>query len=404
MGGWLDKKTGKIHLDIAERVPRDQAEKLGRERGELAGFDLDALEEMRWDTPKAPKVTVGEPALPPAPKIVQPTAEEVRGFGLGGYTPEQVPLEYYFGRGTPPTEMMLAYQMSREAFDPRGPYKQFLEKGRKFGSSSPWYTSTKDIYRDAADEIGEAAAADRVNRLLGGFMPASTARSAPPSNLQRAFMWQHLADRGLITPEMLETHAIELANPFGHFAQTTAHQPALARFLRTGKIDPEINPKPASFGQNLTGNQKPGTFDTVMSRIAAAIEPGLIGRFLQEKPIINKKTGRITGFDYSPKDWAYEPMERGLADAADEARALGLLDDVPPEIAATGPYQSIGWHGATGSAEYGSMSDVWRALRKEAATIWGVSEAEANRRIWKEGKVPLLPEGVKPLVGLTPFD
>jgi hypothetical protein len=452
IGGWKDK-DGTIYLDVSERVPRDKAEKLGRERGELAGYDLDSGETLAWDQatrvrdmpdshfdpevgsdfgaglldyapgkatanpfpdqtrPLTPKVSVGEPPKPKKPKIVKPPVRPLvtatqgeQGFGLGGFTPEQKPMSYYFGRGTPPEEIQLAHMMSREAFDPRGPFREFLEKGRKYPKSAPWYTSTKDIYRDAADEIGEAAAAERVNALLGGFMPASTARSSPPSNLRRAFMWQHLAREGKINPEMLEQNAIELAEPFGHFAQTTAHQPALAHYLRHGFLNPETNPKPASFGANLTGNQEVGTFDTVMSRILASLEPGTIGRFLTEKPIFNKKTGKITGYDYSPKDWAYEPLERGLADAAHEARGMGLLDDVPPELGPTAPYQSIGWHGATGSAEYGGMDDVWRALRKEAAKVWGVSEAEANRRIWKGGMVPGLPEGVEPLRGLTRFE
>jgi hypothetical protein len=284
---------------------------------------------------------------------------------------------------------MDAYMMSREAFDARGPYSKYLDAGRTYAGAAPWY-DTRKIYQAAADELGPEEAAQRVNSLLGGFRPASTARSAPPSNLRRAFLWQNAADAGLVTPEILRTHKVEVAPGMGHFAQTTAHQPALARFLETGRVDPVINPKPASFGANETGNWEPGTFDTVMSRIADELEPGL-------KPFFDIKPGG----DVSPKGWAYEPLERGLADAAHEYHASGLLD-VPDGLAPVAPYQSLGWHGKTRSAEYGSMNDIFEAIRKEAAKRWGVSEAEANRLIWRDRQTPLVPIGAPLITGLTP--
>ena len=386
IGGWKGP-DGKYYLDVSERVPsRERALELLKERGEQAAFDLDKMEELRL--PEIPKVAVGEPAtVGNSHTSVSPEHTE-QGFGLGGHTPPQEPMEYYFGRNTDPKELSNAYMMSREAFDPRGAYRKFVDAGREYPGAAPWY-DTRSIYRDAADEIGEAEAAKRVNSILGGFMPASTARSAPPSNLKRAFLWESLARQGLVDPEILASKKVIPAPGFGHFAQG-AHQSALARYLRTGKIDPQANPKPASFGANLTGNHEVGTFDTVMSRIFAQLEPGAVGRFL-----VNQ------GGDFSPRKQYYEALERGLADAAHEARGMGLLDDVPPELGPTGSWQSLGWHGATRSAEYGSMDDIWKTLRRESAKLWGVSEKEANRRIWKEGAVPLLPEGVP---GLVRFD
>lgn len=314
-----------------------------------------------------------------APPVVPVPTPPERGFGLGGFVPEQKQLSYFTGPRTKPEDLQMAYELSRRAFRPEGPYKKWIERGRKFPGAEPWYTSTREIYRDAADEIGEEAAAKKVNALLGLYMPASTARSAPPNNLKRAFIWQALHNAGLVTPEMLRSSKIVMPEGFGHFAQTTAHQPAMARLLETGALDPAINPKPASFGPNLTGNQKPGTFDTVMGRIARAIDPRL-----------NRFFGKGSeGDGAAPLMWAYEPLERGLADAADEAAGRGILN-LEEGIAPTGAYQSLGWHGETNSAAYGSMGDIWRTLRKNAAEQWGVSESEANRMIWKEGRVPLL--------------
>ncbi|MCC2626592.1 MAG: hypothetical protein K0S14_242, partial [Thermomicrobiales bacterium] len=343
-------------------------------------------------TTRAPKVSVGEPAAPPSPA---PAGE--KGFGLGGHIPPQESMEYYFGRNIDPKEMHTAYDMAREAFDPRGPYAdRFVRAGREYPGAAMWY-DTRGMFRDAADEIGNDEAAKRVNAILGGFMPSSTARSAPPSNLKRAFLWESLARQGLVNPEILSNNKVIPASGFGHFAQN-AHQDALARYLRTGRVDPVKNPKPASFGANLTGNHEVGTFDTVMARILADLEPGAVGRFLTET---STPSG---GVDYSPRNWAYEPLERGLADAAHEARGMGLLDDVPAELGPTGAWQSLGWHGKTRSAEYGSMDDIWKAMRKESAKMWGVSEKEANRRIWKEGQVPLLPDGTPAMQGLIRWD
>jgi hypothetical protein len=222
-------------------------------------------------------------------------------------------------------------------------------------------------------------------------MPASTARSAPPSNLKRGFLWQELSDRGLITPEMLVKNKLVMPEGFGHFAQTTAHQKTLARSLERGSVDPIKNPKPASFGENLNMNWKPGTFDTVMGRIARDIDPEL-SKFFGKGP---------DGDGLAPTMWAYEPLERGLADSAHDAVKKGLLE-VEDGLAPTAPYQSLGWHGATGSAEYGSMYDIWNRMRDQSAKMWGVTPAKANEMIWKERRVPLLPLDSPLLKGVNP--
>jgi hypothetical protein len=315
--------------------------------------------------------------------------EAARGFGLGGHIPEQKQLEYFRGPRTDPNQIAEAYEISRKAFRPTGPYKKYLKAGGEYPSAAPWYTSTRGIYRDAADVIGPEKAAVKIDALLGKYMPSVTARSAPPSNLKRAFLWQQLIDQGLITPEQLDNSTITLPPGFGHFAQSGAHQKTLARTLRAGAVDPIANPKPASFGANLTGNELPGTFDTVMGRILRAIDPK------------SSKFFKKTTEDTAPHMWAYQPFERGLADAAQDAANRGLLD-LEPGIAPTGAYQSLGWHGATGSAEYGSMYDIWNRFRDQSADLWGVSPAKANEMIWGEGRVPLLPLDSPLLMGVKP--
>jgi hypothetical protein len=309
------------------------------------------------------------------------------GFGLGGYIPEQKPLTHYRGPKIKESDLAEAYERSRKAFDARGPFAAFLDRGRKFPGAPAWY-DTRPIYRDAADVIGDEAAAERVNRLLGKIMPSVTARSSPPGNLKRAFLWEHLLDNGLLAPEQLRTHKVIMPPGFGHFAQG-AHQSALANTLERGLVDPITNPKPAGFGANLTGNQEAITFDTVMGDELRQLDPDAL-RFFEVK-----KDG------VTPRKWAYQPLERGLADAAHDAAARGLID-VEPGLSPGASYQSIGWHGGTkssgfggaiNSADYGSMTDIWRALRSRSAELWGVSPARANELIWGERKVPLIALG-----------
>jgi hypothetical protein len=381
LGGWRDGETGKFHLEISQVVPDEKtARQLMAERNEIAVWDLDNQRELRAEPEKVVARQLDNQEPPPP---VEP------GFGLGGYIPEQKSLEYARGPRADPDQIDAAYEASLKAFRHKGPYKKFLEKGRQYPGAGPWY-DTRGIYRDAADVLGEEAAAKKVNNLLGIHMPSVTARSAPPSNLKRAFLWQQLVERGLVTPEMLRSSKIDLPAGFGHFVQSTAHQPALARSIERGVVDPIKNPKPASFGQNLTGNMKPGTFDTVMGRILRAIDP---------------KTQRFFSGDEgeTPMDWAYQPLERGLADAAEAASGSGLLDDVLKEgMSPTASYQSLGWHGDTGSAEYGSMYNIWDDFRNKSAEMWGVSPGRANEMIWGEGRVPLLPLDSPLIIGSTP--
>ncbi len=324
-----------------------------------------------------------------ASEWLKPLPGPSKGFGLQGHIPEQKPLTYFRGPKTKPQDLADAFEMSRRVFDANGPFAKWLKAGREYPGAGPWY-DTREMYRDAADAIGEDAAAKKVNALLGGFMPASTARSTPPSNLKRAFLWQALADQKLITPDVVKNRKIVLPKGFGHYAQTTAHQPAIARFMETGAVDPLINPKPASFGQDLTGNMESGTFDTVMGEIAREIDPKM-NRFFG-----GGEEGK------SPKKWAYAPLERGLADAAHDAKQRGILD-FDPDLSPVASYQSLGWHGQTRSAEYGSMIDIWRRMLKESADAWGVSQKRANELIWKEGKVPLLKLDSPLLKGTKPY-
>lgn len=351
--------------------------------------------EINWDAGEplaAPRAAEAQPVL--ADSVVARAASAHQpplGFGLGATPPAQEQLTYFRGPRTSPRDLNAAYGISRRAFDHNGPYAKFLDAGRKYESAEPWYASTQDIYKDAADAVGPEAATQRVNDLLGKFMPSVTARSAPPSNLQRAFLWQQLVDRGEVTPELLKSHKIIPAPGFGHFAQN-AHQSTLARTLEGGAVDPIANPKPAAFGANLTGNMAPGTFDTVMGRILRDLNKRSAGRFF--KAAADDAT--------APVMWAYQPFERGLADAAEEAAKAGVIEP-KPGLSPTAAYQSLGWHGATGSAEYGSMADIWRRMRKQSADLWGVSEGKANDMIWRDGAVPLLPQDVPLMRGTVPF-
>ncbi len=82
IGGWKDK-DGTIYLDVSERLPREQAEKVGRERGELAGYDLDSGETLGWDL--ATRVR----DMPDS--HFDPEVGDDFGAGLLGYAPTKAP-------------------------------------------------------------------------------------------------------------------------------------------------------------------------------------------------------------------------------------------------------------------------------------------------------------------------
>lgn len=56
-GGWLDRKSGEVYLDISKNVQDlEEAKKLGKDWEQLAIFDLSSMEEIRLAREQAREV------------------------------------------------------------------------------------------------------------------------------------------------------------------------------------------------------------------------------------------------------------------------------------------------------------------------------------------------------------
>ena len=126
----------------------------------------------------------------------------------------------------------------------------------------------------------------------------------------------------------------------------------------------------------------PFTNDTRMATGGALANPKL----LDIKAIL-KSIGKDGGVTYSPRDWAYAPMERAAQRASEHFAGRGLLD-VPEGVAPTADWQAKVWDGLSSiikgaSPSQGTFNDVFSAKLSKNAKAWGVSEAQANNLFWQ---------------------
>jgi hypothetical protein len=254
------------------------------------------------------------------------------------------------------------------------------------GGFERWYDS-RGTEQMAVDALGDAEGPDAYRRLME-MMGAVTARSDPPNNLRRAQYYRGLELAGLLSPEDLATQGYkEVAPGMGHLANN-AHHAGLGRLLADGATDPLQNPKPAGFVENLLRNFHPYTNDTRMATGTAMANP----RMLDIGAII-KSVGKDGGVTYSPRDWAYAPMERAFQQAAREYAGRGLLE-VPDGASPTAFGQAKIWDGLApeipgSSPSQGIFDDVFKSKVDKMAKLWGLTPAEANRLIWEGHPIDL---------------
>jgi hypothetical protein len=152
----------------------------------------------------------------------------------------------------------------------------------------------------------------------------------------------------------------------------------MAGLLETGGLDPIKNPKPAAFSANLLRNQRPFTNDTRMATGLHMADPKLHKLGALEKG---------DGNTFSPRDWAYAPMERAAQRAAQDYAGRGFLK-LRPGFDPTANFQAKAWDalgaeipGASRSA--GLFDDVFKSKLDENARRWGLSPSEANKLFWQ---------------------
>jgi hypothetical protein len=151
----------------------------------------------------------------------------------------------------------------------------------------------------------------------------------------------------------------------------------VADLVENGAIDPINNPKPAGFTNNLQLNWKPYTNDTVMSTLAGNANPDLASLAFTKQ--VDPKSGSV---NFSPRDWAYAPMERAAQRAAADLAGRGLVRTTPG-LDPTAAWQAQVWTGSKAANHEGSFNDVYDKLLSRTANMWGVSPNDANSLVWQ---------------------
>lgn len=329
---------------------------------------------------------------PSSPEAEMAATEQVaRNLASGNGTsalPAQTDIPRFIPPRVPQSKIDAVEDMAFKTYtDPR-----FVEHLRN-GQFADLYNTvgTQQKAADALGPEGPQAYQDLMNK-----MGATTARSNPDNNLRRASYYYGLDRAGLLDPDALRNGVYKnVPAGMGHLANN-AHHAALADLLENGSLNSTVNPKPASFVENLNRNFRPFTNDTRMAAGAAAINPKLVDIGALVKSVDPK--GGVT---YSPRDWAYAPMERAFQRAAQIHAGRGLLDMVPSGADPTAFAQAKAWDAIGGAGSNGGTFDqIFDQKLSHAAKLWGVSLSRANQLIW-EGhpfdlplNTPLIPRGL----------
>ncbi|MEY9428140.1 hypothetical protein ABH975_003455 [Bradyrhizobium ottawaense] len=304
---------------------------------------------------------------------------DVRQFDLPRYAP---------ARGVPARtqELTTNPQVREQMLD-------VIRRGQDLGGAK-WYNA--EPLREAFNaELGKGG--DAAFRQYMDMVAATSPRSDVGTNVRNASYYYTLARQGLPMP------AVGTPNPqpYGHMAQRL-HQQNVGNVVGEG-WNPLQNPKPASFVENLAGNQAPVTVDTHAFRLPAILAQD--PRFLETRYITGKgATPRNIQTEVSgdqipleeavrtPAYWQSQPQKNEYA--AMEQYYKGLAGDLGLTPAQT---QAAAWVGGGPITGLASASDKPfigfvqdRAIKTAAER--GITPAEALSQMIS-GKAPLLSVG-----------
>lgn len=278
--------------------------------------------------------------------------------------------------------------------DVRDEMLKTIEQGERMGGSR-WYNA--DPLRDRFVEQFGRDRGDEAFRKYMDFVAATSPRSEVGSNVRNASYYYNRAMTGQGMPAVGERNP----QPYGHMAQRL-HQINAERVAGEG-WDPLNNPKPASFVENLVGNQQPVTVDTHAFRLPAIIarDP----RFLETAFQVDKtapkqniakmiESGEISMDDAAGRAAYWQPQPKANEYAAMEQYYKSLGRDLGLTPAQT---QAAAWVG--GGARTGLKSDESKPfLRFVEDRIYKTAE-EKNMdpqdvmRLFVRGEMPLYANG-----------
>jgi hypothetical protein len=285
---------------------------------------------------------VNESATPPLPRPSKPIENEhepLFDYSRLSEVPKvpQVDLPRYEpARGVP--ERVQTLMKSKKV---KGKMLETIKSGLDKGGAN-WY-NTDPLRDEFIKHLGHSAG-DAAHRQYMEFVAATSPRSEVGANARNASYYYHRHMTGQGMPKVGDRNP----QPYGHMAQRL-HQMNAERVAGEG-WDPLNNPKPASFVENLAGNQKPVTVDTHAFRLPAihAQDP----RFLETAYQSNKD---------APKQNIQKLVESG---------------ELPIKQAL-----SAHWQAQPKSSEYGAMEAYYQKLAKEL----GITPAQAQAAAWVGG-------------------
>jgi hypothetical protein len=219
---------------------------------------------------------------------------------------------------------------------------EVISQGKEMGGAN-WYNA--DPLREAfAKELGSGG--DAAFRKYMDMVAATSPRSEVGANARNASYYYGRAMSG----EGMPAVGTPNPQPYGHLAQRL-HQMNAERVAGEG-WDALNNPKPASFVENLTGNQQPVTVDTHAFRLPAILAQD--PRFLE--------TAFQVGKD-APKQ---------------NIQAMVASGEVPIADAAARP---AWWQAQPKANEYGAMEKYYQGLGKDL----GLTPAQTQASAWVGG-------------------
>jgi hypothetical protein len=241
-------------------------------------------------------------------------------------------------RGVPPrvTEMIANPDVRDEML-------KTIEQGERMGGSR-WYNA--DPLRDKfVEQFGTERGGEAFRKYMD-FVAATSPRSEVGANVRNASYYYNRAMSGQGMPPVGERNPA----PYGHLAQRL-HQMNAERVAGAG-WDPLNNPKPASFVENLVGNQQPVTVDTHAFRLPAIIarDP----RFLETAFQVSKD---------APKQNIAKMIESGEIS----------LDDAASRAAY--------WQAQPKANEYAALEQYYKSLGRDL----GLTPAQTQAAAWVGG-------------------
>jgi hypothetical protein len=217
-----------------------------------------------------------------------------------------------------------------------------ISEGQKMGGAN-WYNA--EPLRGAFNaELGSGG--DTAFRKYMDLVAATSPRSDVGTNVRNASYYYGRAMSGEPMPAVGDKNP----QPYGHMAQKL-HQMNANRVAGAG-WDPLNNPKPASFVENLVGNQQPATIDTHAFRLPAILarDP----RFLETAFQVNKD---------APKQNIQKMLASGEVSVDDAANRAAWWQAQPKEN------------------EYGAMERYYQSLGKDL----GLTPAQTQASAWVGG-------------------